>query len=256
MGGLTRRFLEKGRNRYVSMDDPDSQGCEFGVIYLEAGEEYSFVTEHEYLFCLCTGSVDFSWDGNTYSAARMDWIAEEPVVLSVPVGTDIRILCSKGKAEINYACTENSRSFEARLICPGNLLSVSIADENRLDGKLKRIKRVFYDWDSHPDSCLFCGEIVNFPGCWACFPPHLHDEPEIYHYRFSPRQGYGFSEFGSEGRKVCDGDTMCIPGGMLHSQATAPGYYGYIMWTQRLKDNGHMIEYRMTEDHKWLEEQQ
>ena len=254
MGGLAKGFLNKGRNRYITKDDSASQGSEFGVIYLEAGDRFRIRTDMEYLFCLCTGSVDFSWNGNSHSAQRRSWIEEEPTVLSVPENTDVELFCPEGAAEINYACTDNDRDFTPRLITPGNLLFSAVVDADKLDGKTKRAKRAFYDWDSHPDSCLFCGEIVNFPGSWACFPPHLHDEPEIYHYRFSPEQGYGFSEYGTEARKVTNRDTMCIDSGLQHAQVTAPGYYGYIMWTQRLKTNGHPIEYRLAEDHKWLEE--
>ena len=111
----------------------------------------------EYLFCLCTGSVDFSWNGNSHSAQRRSWIEEEPTVLSVPENTDVELFCPEGAAEINYACTDNDRDFTPRLITPGNLLFSAVVDADKLDGKTKRAKRAFYDWDSHPDSCLFCG---------------------------------------------------------------------------------------------------
>lgn len=41
----------------------------------------------------------------------------------------------------------------------------------------------------------------------------------------------------------------------MHSQATAPGYAGYIMWTQRLRDNGKEIVYTLDDAHAWLDKE-
>ena len=135
------------------------------------------------------------------------------------------------------------------------LLCRELVDADKLDGKVKRIKRAFFDRSVCPETNLFCGEVVNYPGSWACFPPHLHIEPEIYYYKFFPEQGYGFGEFGEEAVKVVNRSVTCNPGGQLHSQATAPGYAGYIMWTQRLQENGEDIVYTLDKKHAWLDEE-
>lgn len=236
-----------GVNVCVPKDEKDSKGTEFGIIYLTTNMKNSLITDQEYLFCLVKGKVEFCWDDSSCIAERDDCFVSDPFVLDVPKGTKVSIKCLSDEAELNYACTENPVSFEPLFIKPGELLFSDVVDREPYDGKTMRVKRVFYDWNSHPESCLFCGEIINFPGSWACFPPHLHDEPEIYHYRFSSAKGYGFSEYGDDACRVSHLDTMCIPGGLLHSQVTSPGSKGYIMWTQRLKSNGNGIIYKSAE---------
>ena len=247
MGGLYKGSISIGKNILVSKDDIDSKNTEFGILYLSLDMIYQTETDQEYLFCLVNGRVELSFEDKSCVAERENCFDEEPYVLSLPAGCSVRIKCLSEYAELNYACTQNDMVFNPLFITPGHLLSSEIVDKDVLNGRTVRYKRVFYDWTTHPESCLFCGEIVNFPGSWACYPPHLHDEPEIYHYRFSSSSGYGFSEYGASAYKVCNLDTMCIPGGVLHSQVTIPGCRGYIMWTQRLKSNGVPINYKQIE---------
>lgn len=251
---VVRGNIDRKWNNYVCRDkNPEMMDSEFSVIYLKAGEDFEILTEEEYVFCLNCGSVIFQWDGFEASAKRGNCFRDDPYVLHVHCGTRVRLRCVSEYAEINVANTLNHKQFANKLYGPDDLLCSETVDEEKLDGKVKRIKRVFFNRSTCPETNLFCGEVVNYPGCWACFPPHLHTEPEIYYYKFLPEQGYGFAEFGSEAVKVVNRSVTCNPGGQLHSQATAPGYAGYIMWTQRLQDNGEDIVYSLKEEHAWLD---
>lgn len=242
-------------NPYVtSSANPEMMGSEFGVLSLGENETFAIEAQQEYVFCLNCGAVEFCWDGQSAAVSRKSCFYDDPYVLHVCTGTRVSIRGCGAHAEVNVAGTANDRRFACRLYGPEDLLCRETADAKKLDGKVKRIKRVFFDRSVCPQTNLFCGEVVNYPGCWACFPPHLHQEPEIYYYKFFPQQGYGFSEFGSEAIKVTNRSVTCNPGGNLHSQATAPGYAGYIMWTQRLQDNGKDIVYTLDERHAWLDE--
>jgi 5-deoxy-glucuronate isomerase len=241
-------------NPYVTREkNPEMMSSEFGVIFLKKGESYELKTEEEYIFCLNLGSVIFRWDGIEEKAVRNNCFIEDPYVLHVHSGTEVSILCTSESAEINVANTDNDKAFANRLYRPEDLMYSGVVDEEKLDGKVKRRKRVFFDRSVCPETNLFCGEVVSYPGCWACYPPHLHTEPEIYYYKFFPSKGYGFAEFGDEAIKIVDRSVTCNPGGQLHSQVTAPGYAEYIMWTQRLQDNGKDIEYTLDEQHAWLD---
>ena len=54
------------------------------------------------------------------------------------------------------------------------------------------------------------GEVVTAPGGWSSYPPHHHEQPEIYHYRFTEPQGYGHAECGDDVFKVRQYDTYKI----------------------------------------------
>lgn len=253
---VVRGTVSKTMNAYVTREqNPEMMDSEFGVIYLHKGERFEIFTKEEYVFCLNRGTVIFRWDGNEEYAERKNCFAEDPTILHVHTGTKVEIEAVTEAVEINVANTHNEKSFANRVIHPGELLYSGVVESEKLDGKVKRIKRAFFDRSVCPETNLFCGEVVNYPGCWACFPPHLHEEPEIYYYKFFPEQGYGFSEYGEEAIKVRNRSVTCNPGGQLHSQVTAPGYVGYIMWTQRLQDNGKDIVYTLDKEHEWLDEE-
>lgn len=254
MKKVIRGTIDQKLNKYVSREEnPEMMDSEFGVIHLRSGEDFEISTEEEYVFCLNCGTVIFSWDGTEETAERKSCFQDDPCVLHVHSGTQVKITGLSDHAEINVANTHNDKMFANRLYRPEELLCSETVDTDKLDGKVKRIKRVFFDRTTCPETNLFCGEVVNYPGCWACFPPHLHTEPEIYYYKFFPEQGYGFSEFGSEAIKVVNRSVTCNPGGQSHSQVTAPGYAGYIMWTQRLQDDGGDIVYSLSDQHAWLD---
>ena len=251
-GGLKERY-----NRYVTRDrNPEMMNSEFGVVYLAKGEEFSLTTEEEYVFVLNRGEVIFSWDGEERHVRRDDCFREEPYILHVHTGTDVKIACISEDAEINAANALNENIFPNRFYSPGELLSSGVVDAVRIDGRAKREKRVFWDRTVCPGTNLFCGELIVYPGCWACYPPHLHTEPEIYYYKFLPECGYGFGEFGEDDAvKLLNRSVSCNPGGQVHSQCTAPGYACYIMWIQRLQDNGRDIDFVTDPRHAWLEEE-
>lgn len=254
MDSLVKGSIKGKVNLFISQKEhPEAAGSEFGVIALGKGEKYTTVTDREYLFCLNTGTLIFRWNGEERKGERESCFDDEPYVLNVPSGTSVELESLSDGTEVNFSSADNMNSYEPFFIAPGDLLFSGTVDVEKLDGRTKRIKRVFYDATNHPESALFCGEVVNYPGCWACFPPHLHTEPEIYYYKFMPSCGYGFSELGDEARRVTEYSVMCVPPNLRHAQSTAPGYRGYIMWTQRLSTIGKNIEYRLDETHAWLD---
>lgn len=253
---VVRGDINQKVNKYVTREkNPEMMDSEFSVVYLTAGENFEITTKEEYVFCLNNGSVAFEWDGLRETAARENCFADDPCVLHVHSGAQVKITCFSERAEINVANTHNDKKFANRFYRPEDLIYTGTVDTGKLDGKVKRIKREFFNRSVCPETNLFCGEVVNYPGCWACFPPHLHAEPEIYYYKFFPEQGYGFSEFGDEAIKVVNRSVTCNPGGQTHSQVTAPGYAGYIMWVQRLLDNGKDIVYTLEDCHAWLDQE-
>jgi 5-deoxy-glucuronate isomerase len=119
------------------------------------------------------------------------------------------------------------------------------------DACLRNVRLVF-DHENRGQSKLVVGEVVNYPGRWSSYPPHHHDQPEIYHYRFTLPQGYGHGEVGEDVFKIRNGDTLSIEGGHDHAQVSAPGYGMYYLWIVRHLENNPYLGFEFTEEHRWV----
>jgi 5-deoxy-glucuronate isomerase len=111
--------------------------------------------------------------------------------------------------------------------------------------------RLIFDRATRPESNLVVGEVINYPGRWSSYPPHHHDQPEIYHYRFTHPDGYGHAEIGEDVTKVRAHDTIFIPPGLDHAQVSAPGYGMYYLWMIRHLPGNPYSGFTFAEEHKW-----
>ena len=151
---------------------------------------------------------------------------------------------------MGYYSTDNSKDLESVVYTPDKL-----APEYRGAGLVQdaclRNVRLIFDYSVNPDSNLVIGEVVNYPGRWSSYPPHHHDQPEIYHYRFTKPQGYGHAELGDEVFKVQHNDTVVIPPQLDHAQVSAPGYGMWYLWVIRHFEGNPYTGFEFTEDHAW-----
>jgi 5-deoxy-glucuronate isomerase len=115
-----------------------------------------------------------------------------------------------------------------------------------------RIVRTIFDYSNAPWSNLVLGEVITFPGKWSSYPPHHHKQPEIYHYRFFPENGYGICQLGDEACVVRNGDTVEIVMDESHPQAAAPGYAMYYIWAIRHLDNATYTTPVFEKEHLWV----
>ena len=99
---------------------------------------------------------------------------------------------------------------------------------------------------------MVVGEVISYPGRWSSYPPHHHDQPEVYYYRFNKPQGFGCAMVGEDAYRVVHNSFITIPGELDHPQATAPGYAMYFCWMIRHLENNPWNDRIMEEDHKWL----
>lgn len=235
--------FEKGYNKMVSaVENPEMMGMEFGVVAMTKGDVMSFDYAQEVLYDLMFGKVTFTWQGKSETVERVDCFHDGAFVLHVPQNVAVSVECLSDKAEIAVARTENSKTFEARLLHPEDCLS---PNEKRGEGLMNdcstRIVRTFFDRSNVPETNFFVGEVVHFPGLWSSFPPHQHVEPELYYYKFLPENGYGLAEYGDDAYKVKHNDLTGMPENVTHSQAAAPGYAEYYLWCIRLQDDKNIV---------------
>jgi 5-deoxy-glucuronate isomerase len=228
-------------------------GLEFGLLRLEPGAEYRDSSALERVFLLLGGEAELSWDGGTARVKRSSLLEEPPSILHLPAGAQVALSGAGPGAEFSVHRVANERAFAARLIGPGEVVQTRLAPA-KLGPTAERLLRSAIDDAGAPHSNLTVGEVVNQAGCWSSYPPHHHPHPEIYHYRFVPEGGFGYSEEGGQVYKVRHRDTVALAPGLVHPQVAAPGYAMVYVWGMPHLPGNRFGEgsRRFEEEHAWL----
>ncbi|MCL9685712.1 5-dehydro-2-deoxygluconokinase [Legionella maioricensis] len=228
----------KGLNPIVSLDKSlANAGMNFSSIKLDKGQSHLFNIQYEFAALLMTGKVVFHYANQSQQVQRYDYFSQAPIVLHCSSG-QIASVEALTDCEILVMETENDCQFAPQLFDESNLLELDNRGKDILNDTSYRIVRTVFDKRNRPESNLVVGEIITFQGRWSSYPSHFHDQPEIYHYRFSEPQGYAFGENGQEVLRIEHYDTYQIAKGQTHAHCVAPGYALYTLWFIRhLKNN-------------------
>jgi 5-deoxy-glucuronate isomerase len=233
-----------GRNADMLMDN--------GYLVLAAGGVHAFGGgTKETAILLLSGTVEFSWQGNSVLAKRADSFADRPWCLHIPNGM-MASVTSVTNAELFVSSAANDRSFRSVMYAPENITCAEAGMED-LQGTARRDIRTVFDFASAPHSNLVVGEVVGYPGRWSSYPPHHHAQPELYFFRFDKPQGFGACFIGDEAFTTKHLSYAAIPGGLAHPQAAAPGYMLHYVWVIRhLDGNPWKAERRILPEHEWM----
>ena len=225
---------------------------DFGILKLKSGEMKTFTIGRERAFLLIAGSATFLWEGSSATVTRNSCFDEAPFVLHVSKNTEVSIK-TDSDCEICVEQVDNKNIFEAKLYTPEDTRT-DIFGAGTLNETSIRSVRTVFDGEINPLSNMVLGEVINHPGKWSSYPPHDHPQPEIYHYRFFPPQGFGISVLDHEAHVVKNGDTTLIGPDKTHSQGAAPGYAMYYIWMiPHLPDDRWLPTTRYyRNEHKWL----
>lgn len=232
---------------------------DFGILVLGRGEVHTCSLPKERAFMLMDGKVEYRWkgvEGATEQSERADrhsLLDENPWVLHVPANVEIEIECISDAAELCVERVENDKSFEPVFYRPDDIRS-DIFGKGTMQETSTRTVRTVFDAINAPYSEMVLGEVINHPGKWSSYPPHDHPQPEIYHYRLFPKQGFGISILEEDAWIARDGDTATITPDKVHSQTAAPGYAMYYIWMIPHLENAKFVpDSRIFRDeHKWL----
>ncbi|MDP8243061.1 MAG: 5-deoxy-glucuronate isomerase [Candidatus Hinthialibacter antarcticus] len=221
--------LNTGWNLFQE-NDSDTQ-LDFGIFVMEPGQSQSFAYDaQESAILVLNGNGEVITKKNRAAFDRTSWIEQAPTSVHSPAGEEVTVKASN-RTELAIIKTQNSKSFPQKIYLPDE-----VENEHRgkgmLDDASYRIVRCVFDRrNAPPEANLVLGEVVNFPGRWSSYPPHHHTQPELYYYRFEPDWGYGHGELGEEVFKIKNHDLLRITGERDHSQASAPGFHMYYLWT-------------------------
>ncbi len=235
----------------------DDTGIHFGILNLRAGEEWTVNDGLESAVLLLKGKITFRCEGKQYQAERRSIFDEDPYAMHVDASTSLTMIATTD-CELALSQVSNEVHFEARFFEANNLLLSEQRGKGLLDNTAYRIVRTIFDKRNRPEANLVLGEVITFPGRWSSYPPHHHPQPEIYHYRFTEAQGFGFGETGDQKGhtqvvKIKEYDTLKVLYNLDHAQVAAPGYGMYYIWVIRhLKNNPYTVP-EFTEEHSWTQ---
>ncbi len=231
-------------------DEVNDTGINFGILKLKSGESKVINTSFESAYLLLQGKCHFACGDETYLAERQSCFDVDPSALHLPPNF-VATITAESPCEFAVFEVENSRTFTPQIYHPANLLESEHRGKGLLNDTAYRLVRTIFDTRNSPHANLVLGEVITAPGRWSSYPPHHHDQPEMYHYRFTEPQGYGHSEFGDHVFKVQQYDTYKIMSGHDHGQVAAPGYGMYYIWVIRNLENNPYLTPDFTEIHSW-----
>lgn len=231
-------------------EEKQDTGIEFGILKLKAGDTLTHNDVLETAYLLIQGECEFKIDPVCYQAKRHSYFDEDPIVLHLPTQQTATIRAITD-CEFAVSKVENEANFQPTVFDHSNLLESEHRGKGLLNDTAYRMVRTVFDIRNRPDSKLVIGEVITAPGRWSSYPPHHHDQPEIYHYRFTEPQGYGHAECGDHLFKVREYDTYKILDANDHSQAAAPGYGMYYIWVIRHLDGNPYTVPTFTDEHSW-----
>ena len=242
--GFTSITEQRGKHSELLLD--------FGILKMKAGDRNISEPGRERAWLLIKGTVTFIWEGNNETVTRKSCFDEAPYVLHVSKDTEVTIQ-TDSECEICVEQVDNENSFDAKLYTPTDVRTDIFGAGTLNEASIRSVRTVF-DGEINPLSNMVLGEVINHPGKWSSYPPHDHPQPEIYHYRFFPEQGFGISVLDDDAHVVKDGDTSLIKPDRTHSQGAAPGYAMYYIWMiPHLPDDRWLPSTRYyREEHKWL----
>lgn len=225
-------------------------GIDFGVLKAGAGHIHEESHASESVWILLRGEAEVEFDQQRVTLRRGNVFNEPPTALHLGPETAAKFTTLSAEIEWAVVRAPNERRFAPRLYLP-SALQPEYRGAGLVQNAALRNVRLIFDRASRPESNLVLGEVVNYPGRWSSYPPHHHDQPEIYHYRFTAPNGYGHAELGDDVVKVRDGDTVVIPPGRDHAQVSAPGYGMYYLWIIRHLPGNPYTGFTFTAEHAW-----
>lgn len=213
----------------------------FNLISLAPGERHDYrLPDHESLAVVMDGNVDISVDGVGFGdvGKRPDIWSGNADSVYAPLGAAVTIT-ARTKSQIAIAGGLTDEHLAPFRVTPEEVDMVDVGSAETHTHR--QIFHILGQRQAGRVGRLLVSELYADPGCWSGYPPHKHDtengdletdHEELYHYRFSPEQGFGAQGIYNAGEipqniVTQNGDTFLLDKG-YHPTSTSPGHRGYI----------------------------
>ena len=211
--------------------------------------EYSS-EEKETLLLLQEGKLELEIEQHNIVIQRKNVFDDAPVGIQFSRGKKLVVKVLENSEYLLFQ-TENEKDYNTTVFNENNVI-VEDRGAGQWNDCATRNVRTMVDYSVNPKSNMAFGETVNYPGKWSTFIPHLHDQPELYYYRFDKPQGFGASFYGDEVYQIKDRSYICVTEKLPHPQVTAPGYAMCYFWIIRHFDHKPWTGAENVKVHEWL----
>jgi 5-deoxy-glucuronate isomerase len=253
------------KDGYTALVKPGKDGIEFleeGILRLPAGGAYRSASEGcEVVIVLLGGLANVTVGEAEFLSigGRANVFAGRATTVHVPPGHKFKVE-AVGAVEAVIAKCPSDLAGEPRLIGPEKV-KVSTRGKDACERQIHDILDVNF-----PSKRLLIGETFNGPGKWSSYPPHKHDRnappdetrmEEVYFFKITPPQGFGFQRVYSPEQKldatfvIRDNSLVKLPCG-YHPVAAAPGYSLYYLWILAGEPRNYIL--RDDPDHTWVKD--
>lgn len=217
----------------LSLDRERFDSIGFSLLNFSKGEEFALKTKDlESALLLIEGEAEVEFRGEKTVLQRQNWKDQAPSIFHLSCEEDLHLKTAR-KSRFALIQTVNTQNFASKFYSPEEI-SVEHRGQGILDDTCYRHVRLAFDKSNAPEEAqLVLGEVLTFPGRWSSYPPHHHEQDEIYYYEFSAPEAFGFGQCGEEVYKIHNSDLLYISGGKDHSQVSIPGYHMYYIWAIR-----------------------
>lgn len=243
-----------GYNEITTLDgEHKDMMMDFGILKLSAGLEFKDEYPLERIYLLLYGKIEVSWLDQQVTVSRESFLDDDLWCLNVPKGVPVRIVGIGEDSEVAVIRTENEQVFEPTVRCKDAIVN-EVRGKGSMNEAGTRIVRTAHDVRLTPQSNIMFGEDVHYPGKWAGFPSHHHEQPEIYFFKHHPENGFGLMKLGNEAVLLEHNDTVKIAPNLVHPQVAAPGYAMYFLWIIRHLDGNPYMKPTFEPEHLWVEQ--
>jgi 5-deoxy-glucuronate isomerase len=245
--------LINGSNKIVDINGPYRDYLmDFEVLKMTKGDIYTNQDSLERVYLIIQGEIKAQFNDVTEVIHRENFYDFDPSLLHLSQNTPLSIECLKDNTEIAVFKTINTLLNKSLVRRPADI-KIETRGLGTMNDTGTRITRTIIDYSIDPESNLMIGEDMHYPGKWAGFPSHHHQQPEIYFYKFMPfsESGFGLLKLGDEGVLLQENDTVLVPPGVDHPQVAAPGYGMYFIFAIRHLEGNPYITPTFIKEHLW-----
>ncbi len=245
---------EPGVNTIVDRNGPFKEFLmDFDMLKLTLDHKYTNNDPLERAYLLIYGKIKVTYNDTVEVLERKNFYDYDPILIHLCKDVPVEIECLNDDTEIAVFMTENEKLDRCKIYMPDDV-RIEIRGKGTMNDTGTRLVRTIIDHGIDPDSNLMIGEDMHYPGKWAGFPSHHHQQPEIYFYKFYPENGFGLLKLGDEGVLLEHNDTVMVYPDQDHPQVAAPGYGMYFIWTIRHLEGNPYLAPTFVDEHLWAEE--
>lgn len=215
----------------------------FSLLKLANDEVYAGDSgSYEIALVILSGKANVQVDGQRFNSLgdRQDVFSGRAATVYIPRDSNYQIKADGENFEAACCMVKAEKKYSAFVVSPEEVV---VNHRGGLTWQ-REVHDIIVDNGEGRADRIVIGETFSNPGHWSSFPSHKHDQnipgietelTEIYHFRVSPKNGFGVQVLYTENREldeaylIRDTDSVVIPKG-YHPVVAPPSVKVYYLW--------------------------